>query len=340
LLVDFPSIDGQSITKEQQARLGAYATIQEYDAFQIKNWSTRKVGSNVVLSMVSLSECVDVLGDDGLTVTKEDQERRLILDDDGYRVEIYLAGEMIDMYEPRNSKGLRLNYIPFYFMGSEYNDVKVDKIPIFPIADLNIGHYRNSADYEASIIYQNPQPYATGLTSNWVDQHLEGFQMGSGSMLPLPEGSSFGYAQPAQNQPALEGMREKQQAMVQLGAKLVNPNVSFKTASEAIIANSSENSRLQTIIDNVESAYQMALEALADFMGTDSPIFSIDTDLSAATSDPQMISVLKDIFAMGAIGQTDLRDYMRKVRVLDRTDEDIDSDIETSLVGFSESVNE
>lgn len=325
LLVDFPTVEG-ALTKAEQERLGANATITLYDAFNIKNWHTEKRGAHSVLTLVSLEELVDVADDDGLTINTEKQERRLILDDDGYRVELY-HGDDVRVYEPKDSKGRRFNYIPFYFIGSVNNDHRVDEPPIYPIASLNIGHYRNSADYEHSVFMLQPQPWATGLTQTWVDSNLKGFRLGSNSLFVGPEGSSFGIAQPQPNSMAFEAMTHKQQVMVSLGAKLVNAQVSFNSASEAIIANASENSRLQTSMDNVEKAYNDALVSLAEFMGTSPAMVEIKTDLSAIMADPQMAQIMVQAWMSGLIAEVDARGYMRKVGLIDRQEDEIADDV-------------
>ena len=76
------------------------------------------------------------------------------------------------------------------------------------------------------------------------------FLMGAG-LLSLPQGAAFGIAQTQPNMVSMEAMNHKQQAMIQMGAKLISSSASFNTASEAIIASASENSRLQTLMDNL-----------------------------------------------------------------------------------------
>ena len=63
LLVDFPPTDG-AMTRAQQEAVGAKSIIRRYDALQIANWHTTKVGANDVLSLVSLFEVCDDLMED------------------------------------------------------------------------------------------------------------------------------------------------------------------------------------------------------------------------------------------------------------------------------------
>ena len=53
---------------------------------------------------------------------------------------------------PRKSNGSTWDVIPFEFIGSVNNDETSDKAPLYDIAEVNIAHYRNSADYEDPVL--------------------------------------------------------------------------------------------------------------------------------------------------------------------------------------------
>jgi len=344
LLVDYPNSSG-TVTRSEAAEKGLRASVISYDAFQVRNWQSRKYGALRSLSLVSLAESVDVVQDDGLTVKPETQERRLVLtdelDDGGnttgarvYQVEIYRDNDgdsetPVETYVPRKADGKPFDYIPFFFIGSDNNDTTIDDSPMFPIADLNVGHYRNSADYENSIFMLQPQPWASGLSQAWVDKNMTGFRLGSGALLALPVGGQFGIEQPEPNTIAFEGMEYKQKAMIALGAKMLTADISFNTAREAMLSNGPTTSKLQTIVNNVETAYNDALTVVGEFMGIEPPVFVVNADLSKLAGDAQLAAVMVNAWMSGLIGKTDARDYMRAQGLIERTDEDIDGDLET-----------
>jgi len=150
-------------------------------------------------------------------------------------------------------------------------------------------------------------------------------------LLALPQGAAFGIEQTQPNMVSMEAMNHKQQAMIQMGAKLISSNASFNTASEAIIASASENSRLQTLIDNVVMAYEKAMGALSDFNGSTAPVFTIDTDLSAVMADPQLAIAVTDSWMKGLIPAKDARDYQRSVGLINRTEEEIEDDLADTI---------
>lgn len=330
ILVDYPPAE-EGVTRAQQSALGLRAALTKYTALQIKNWHKTKVGGTTMLTMVSLQEYVEQLDKDSLTVKCVEQERRLVIDEDGYyQVELYAddVGTPIEVYQPRDSSGARLTFIPFFIYGSMNNDWTVDDAPLYSVADLNIAHYRNSADYEDSIFKLQPQPYATGLTQAWVDKNMKGFKIGCGRLLVLPVGGDYGIAQPVPNQLAFEGMTHKQEQMITLGAKLITGEASVKTASEAIINQSGQTSKLAQIIGNIEKAYNDALEVVGMMNGTTAPVVVFNVDLSKLMFDANTARLMLDSVLSGLIGPKDYRDYLRRHKQIERDEEEIEADIE------------
>lgn len=336
LLVDFPPVEG-TLTRRQQQEQAVRAVIKRYSALEIVNWHTTKVGAREMLSLVSLFEISDEIMEDGITIQRVGVERRLILDEGIYRVEIYHDGAMVEEYQPLID-GRPLGYIPFFFIGAENNDARFDDSPMYPICELNVGHYRNSADYEDSVFMLRPQPWASGITDQWYEDHLTGFRFGSGSLFPLPEGGSFGIEQPSPNDQSFEAMQYKQKSMVALGAKHLTGELSYNTATEAMFGEAGSNSVIQTVMDNVERAYNDALVVLADFMGASvAPVVVINADLSNIVADPQLAQVIVNAWINGLVGKEDARTYLRKTGLVERTSEEMDDDLAMQIAGVDNS---
>jgi hypothetical protein len=333
LLVDYPVVEGQ-LTLQQQQAFGIRATITSYKALQIKNWHKRKIGGRNVLSLVSLSEVIQTAADDGLTLENVEQERRLVLDEDNlYQVEVYrdVSDTPVEIYQPTDSSGNRLGFIPFYFVGAMNNDATVDDAPLYSVASLNVGHYRNSADYETSVYYLRPQPYATGVGSDLNGEGAnKGFKYGSGRLLAFTDPQAkFGIVQPEPNEQAFEAMNHKQEQMIALGAKLItNESSRFSTATEAAINSSSQTSKLAQMIGNIEQAYNDAFEVLGMMNGTPAPYMVINVDLNKVALDANLARLMLDAYMSGLIAKPDVRQYLRKHSAIERTDEEIDGDIE------------
>ena len=125
--------------------------------------------------------------------------------------------------------------IPFAFIGSVNNDETVDKAPLYDIAEINVSHYRNSADYEeSSFLVGQPTPAFSGLTQSWVDQNMSGgVAFGSRSAILLPENGNAMLLQAGENQMPLKGMEIKEDQMVKIGTRIIQDQSGIETAEAA-----------------------------------------------------------------------------------------------------------
>jgi hypothetical protein len=162
-----------------------------------------------------------------------------------------------------------------------------------------------------------------------------GLTIGSGAFIPVPAGEQFGIVQVQPNSMAFEAMGHKEKQMLAMNAKMVSPDGSFDTATEATINSQSENSFIQSIVDNIETGYTNVLEWMALFSGSELIEFSNPVDLSALVADPQMLAQLIDSWLKGIIAKEDVRAYQRSVGVLERGDEEIDEDIANDTSGLT-----
>lgn len=335
LLVDYPPTDGE-VTQEQinNGIARSYCTL--YKADQIINWGEERVGADTRVNLVVLLECIQERGEDGYSLEDVKQYRVLRLIDGLYEQVVYNEKEEIieGPFYPTDSSGNRLGFIPFQFVGAINNDVHIDESTVYDIASLNIGHYANSADYENSAwLCGQPMPWISGVDQNWTRENA-GLSLGSGSIMPVPSGEKFGIEQSQPNSQAYEAMQHKQGQMIALGAKMISDQ-SFNSATEAAINNQSETSYLQSVIDNVTNAYLNVLEWMGVFEGANVVEFKNPTDLTMFMADPQMLAQLVASWQTGLISKEDVRDYQRKIGVLERTNEEIDDLIEMDDTGLN-----
>lgn len=327
ILVDYPTVpDG--LTKIETD--GINANILRYKAENIINWKTQKVNGDSVLSLVVLTEQVEKPSDDGFSTEDVTYYRVLRLDEGVYSQLIYNdEEELISAIEPKKSDGSRFKEIPFTFVGSENNNEDVDKPALIDIAEANIAHYINSADYEeSSHQVGQPTPWFAGLTQGWVDSVLDGkITLGSRTAVPLPENASAGLLQAAPNSMPIEGMRQKEDQMVKIGARIIADNSGTETAEAARIRFSGQNSKLAAVIGNIEDAIKKAFVWAGEFMGGDGEIeFTLNRQFYDSTIDPQKLIANIQMLDRGVIGMTDFREMLRKAADITRTDEEIDEE--------------
>lgn len=355
LLTEYPTApEGVELTVANVDALGLRANILSYPAESVINWRSVTVGGVSKLSLVVLVEPTEKSDDDfeyesvtyhRVLLLKEvdgkltyvqniyDDEDNLVLfesdevDEDGDKV---LTGDII----PKKFDGSTWDEIPFTFVGSVNNDVKVDKAPLYDIAAINIAHYRNSADYEeSSFLVGQPTPWFSGLTQGWVDENMEGgVAFGSRAAVLLPEAGAAGLLQANENQMPLKGMEIKERQMVMIGARLIADQGGNETVDAVKIRFSGQNSKLGSILGNVEEAFKKCYGWAGEFMGAavDETLVKINREFYDASVDPQMLVAKIQLMDRGVIGKTDVREYMRKGNLIDaeRTDDDIENEAE------------
>ena len=339
LLVDYPAVDGSRVSVADQQSGGVQPTICSYPAEAVINWKYRRVGSKQLLCLVVLKECVDKDTPDGFGTEEVTQYRVLRLDDAGnYTQEVWSTeGKVTTLatpaFTPNNSSGQPWKVIPFTFVGSQSNDASVDPAPLYDMAELNKGHYRNSADYEDSTyLVGQPQVFITGLDEQWRD-YLEkaGIYVGSRSILPLPVGGAAGILQPLPNTMVKEAMDAKERQLVAIGARLFEPGSAAKTATQDQNESAAEHSVLSLVVSNVNEAYEQCLRWYAEFAGVTGEVtYKISQDYTQITLDPQVMDTLLKGVQAGRIPVSAFWQYLRDRGIIgaEKTDDELRDELE------------
>ena len=329
LLVDFPTSDGSVVTLADIQSKRLRPRILNTEAARIINWQTVVVGGEAKLSLLVITEQKNVSTD----VFEPDYEPRwrvyqLIKGETGHFVTVTVwrenSGEIGDGQElfviesgPHTvvANGTPLDTIPFVFYGALNNEPTIDKPPMLDLANVNIAHYRNSADYEESVfVVGQPTPVFTGLTQDWVDNNIKGkVILGSRSAVGLPQGATAELLQTLPNSMPHEGMKHKEDQMKSIGAKLIEPGFTKTTATQVLVDASSESSILTTATDNVSTAYTVALGFFAQFLGaeTEDIVFKLNTDFDVDRMDAQERAQLLLEWQGGAITWEEMRGSLR-----------------------------
>lgn len=365
LLTEYPPAPSR-LTQDEVTKMGLRASIKQYPPESIINWRTDTFGGETKLTMVVLHEPTEVVLDDGFETETKDYHRVLLLKnvndkltyvqnlyDEDDNLIIWDTGEVVNGDPelsadiiPKNSKGSTWDIIPFTFIGSENNDSTVDKSPLYDIAEVNLAHYRNSADYEeSSFMVGQPTPVFSGLDQGWVDKNFKnGIALGSRTGIPLPEGGRGDLLQADPNQMPEKGMEFKEKQMIMIGTRLIQDSAGVETAEAAKIRFAGQNSKVSSLVVNVESAFKQSLEWAGEFMGATGDVeVNINKELYDKTIDPQMVMALIQAMDRGVIAKPDLQDNLRSAGVIkpERTNDEIDAEAEVDIMsedlgGFSQ----
>jgi hypothetical protein len=196
LFTDYPPVE-KPATVADLNQGNIRPTITVYGPKNIINWRTKIVGSKAILCLVVLKEEYTV-EDDGFETKTATQYRELRLDaNNRYSVQLWRAPDINGNnfekfgppYFPVDGKGKELSEIPFTFIGSKNNEPSIDPAPMLDLANLNIAHYRNSADNEEMIwVVGQPMLVISGLDQTWYKEILkEKIPFGSRNGIALPK---------------------------------------------------------------------------------------------------------------------------------------------------------
>ena len=344
LLVDYPQTSAPSSRADMASGLMRPVTIG-IDASQVINWRTERVGAQTKLVLLVIAESVIEITDDGFGQAAVQQNRVLRLNEGKYTQELWRkdGNGAWYVYMPEfaivDGSGAAWDEIPFAFVGSVNNDSRVDPSPLYDMAELNLAHYRNSADYEDGVFYAGQaQPWMAGLSEEWRDWMQEqGLYVGSRAPILLPEGGQYGIAQAQPNTQAKEAMDQKESQMVALGARLIQPGSAVKTATEAQGELESNHSVLSLAVANVSDAYTKCLNWMLRFMGVSGEAsFAINSDFSRRDLDATIMTALATVWGTGQLPESDLWRAMRRTNLIDpqKTDEEIKEEIDSQMSGI------
>ena len=342
LVVSYPRTEGPVSRQEiQEGRM--VATIQRLPPTSVINWRMTQIGAKVVLSLVVIYEQDEQIGDDGYSVKNVPQIREMYLDEGMiYRERIWQKDKddewvASDEYTPTDAQGSTWNEIPFTFVGSENNDPAVDSPNMWPLVELNIGHYRNSADFEDNVWYcGQAQPWMSGITQSHLDlMKANNMYVGSRNVLGVPSGESFGIEAAPENPLVKQAMMDKVDLMIQLGARMIQPGSAAKTAELSAGEREVQHSTLSLIAANISDAYTKALGWVGKYMGTtDEAYFTINQDFVDPKADAQELQAIMAGVIQGNMPIGDYVRYMKRRNLFDpeKPDEEYLEEIDTSGV--------
>lgn len=327
LLVDYPKGDGISRkrTMAQVEAMGVRPFIVRYRAEDVLTWET----TGGKLTRAVLSESIAIY--EGGEAKFATQLRELLLGDEGYVVQLWRKHPEGGGFVLHDTIKIGLSFIPLAFVGAVNNDATPDRAPLLGMANLNLAHYRNSADFEESaFLMGQPMLAITGVTEEWVEKR-GAIVFGSRSALPLPAEGDAKLLQASPNTLAKEAMAEKRDMMATLGGRLLEAT-SVKTATQSAAESKAAYSPLSLACDNVSEAYTRALR-WAETWGSDrssKASFAIDTRFNDLTLDANAIRETVNAWQAGLVPQSDAVGVLQRLGVIDqgKTAEQVAGEVE------------
>ena len=310
VLVEYPRVAQQpgSLAEASQQNLRPYAT--GYKAEAIINWRVQRVGNVMRPTLVVLSEQYEVAG--VFSTEHKEQIRALMLLEGQYVQQIWRKPEGSDWTLAEQIVPLRngapLNFIPFFPFGAEENSLHVQEPPLLDLVNVNLSHYRTTADLEHGAHFTGlPTPFIAGvqLAEN------EKIRIGSSTSIvsPDPQAKASYLEFTGQGLSALEKLLDRKEAqMAAIGARMLMPEKAAVEAAETVaMRHNGENSVLAGQANLISDGLQAVLNAMLEWSGIPGQVtFRLSTDFLPGRMSPQELDALVKSWQAGAISKRTL----------------------------------
>lgn len=335
IYVDFPVVE-VGATQADAKKKNHRPSMKMYSALSIINWKTRTINNRTVLSMVVLKECVSVPKDEF-----EDEEvvqyRVLDLvptdnpDVYHYRVRIFEKdkdGNDVQMGEAVFPKieNKNLEELPFFFVGVDDVSWEIDEPPLIDLVDVNLSHYRTTADYEHGCHFTGlPTPVVSGYTPEAQEGGTPTrFCIGSMTawVFPRPDAKATFLEFTGQGLNCLkDNLERKEGFMAILGARMLEVNVKggVESANTAALHRGGEQSMLSSVAQAISMGIEKALKVFCRFASaeTEGVEFDLNRDFFPVPMDALTLTSIIAGWQNGAYSYDSMLKLLQKGEMVD-----------------------
>lgn len=321
--------------------------IATYTAENITDWRVQFIDGMRVLTRVVLRDDAD--GDDD--TPDSEQRLELVLNVDGnYEVRRWIAAGAKKGAESAawlltettipTVNGKPLKRIPFVFINPYDLRPEVEKPPMLDLVDVNLSHYRNSADYEhALFLTSQPTPWVAGA----ITEENKPTAIGSGAFWILPENSQVGMLefQGAGVAAMRTAMEDKEYRMAALGARMIHEGRNRNEAADtARMRGKSELALLTNVVNMAEAGMDRILRISCEWVGANPNdlVVKLNRDWVETRMDSNELTALLKAWQAGAISFDTLWSNLQRGEVadIDRSAEEEQDMIEEEGGGMGE----
>ncbi len=311
ILVDYPQAETEGMTRAQAEASNLRPSLAFYPAESIINWRRERINNAFVLSMVVLTEDAPLPGHEFEHKT-EIHYRVLDLSasEDGgriYRQRVFRINDKkedeqigADIYPLMD--GNPLTEIPFFI------EAEVDEPPLIDLVDLNLDHYRLSADLRHGLHFGGlPTAVISGYTKENEGDKL---YIGSSSawVFPDPQArASYLEFTGAGLSPIADEMAKTEERMAVIGARLLaTEKKDAETAQTANIHRAGEASVLSNIGQTIGNLLSRALTIFGSWAGSDQEVIvTMNDEFLPPSVTPQELAAILASWQAGLPGFSD-----------------------------------
>jgi hypothetical protein len=220
--------------------------------------------------------------------------------------------------------GKEMRYIPFYVVNPNGISWDIESPPMLDIVDINISHYRTSADLEHGRHWTGlPTPVVSGVDSTSV------LKIGSQSawILPNAEAKAYMLEFTGQGLQSLEkALAEKQSQLASMSSRLMDNSKRGSESPDTVrLRFVSETATLISIVRSIEAFINTIYKAVADVEGAnpDDVIIQLNKEFLDTKLSSAEIRELVSAYLEGAMSKETLVFNLRRGDLLSsvRSDE-------------------
>ena len=253
--------------------------------------------------------------------------RRLIMIDGIYHNQLWNdKKEMISDVTPV-ANGANLKEIPFQFFGADDNSAEYSKLPLYDLANENLGHFVLDCDNRDNLHYhgQGMTVVSTDMTKDEFDtMNPNGLDVGARGMNMLDAAGKVDIIQIEATGAIPAEMGRDQERMVMSGAQLVTDNNANETLGAKRIDANASMSALKRISFNITDGFKQLFTWTAQFLGEESTsMYKLNSDFITDDLTPEMINAHMALVQGNILPAITLNEVARKAELTDLDDEAI-----------------
>jgi len=287
IMVDYPVEGTEGMTVAMAEAAGIRPIMARYQATSILNWKTDRINNATVLSVVVLQEEASIPDPENEFAHKVEPRFRVLdlilrkwnIDDTEpakhiYRQRVFRINDNKDDEQVGSDifplmDGKPLDRIPFYFLGVLDTTPDVDDPPMIDLFDINLDHYRLSADHKHGLHFGGlPTAVISGYTPENPGDKL---YIGSSSawVFPDPQAKASYLEFTGQGlKPISEEMKADEERMAALSSRiLATEKKATETSQTAQIHRMGENSILSAIAHTISAGLTQAVITFCKWAG-------------------------------------------------------------------------
>jgi hypothetical protein len=309
ILVEYPRVDNQPRSQAEEAARNLRPYTSVYCAESILNWKVQRVNNVLQAVLVVLQEEHHEPVDE-FSYEVIPQIRLLKLDPvKGYFQQIWRKPKNANEYSQVDDdiiplmNGKPLSYIPFFMFGPHDNDFTVQIPPLLDLVNLNLAHYRVTADYEHGCHFTGlPMLLLAGIEV----KENEKIYLGSQTAVVTSNADAHGEFVEFQGQGlgALEkNLASKEAQMAAIGARMLAPEKNGVEAEGTLqMRSNGESSVLASYANLVSQQLTKVLQCIAEWAGYNVAVsIKLNTDYMPAGMTAQELAELTRALQSGSI---------------------------------------